>query len=189
MSTRHRNEIVTALATKLCAGTTNVRDTRCVTRLDATATASISRMHHRSNVDRVAVTHLDNPGVTALHEGVNGEVVHAVLPDDLGGGLMGLERIQEHERHVCSPDEISTKFQRAHNGQQTAAAAATATTIQAVSGQWPIRPRQGRAGARGRWGWGRGGFSYVPECGVWSGFRLTSVPEAAANRCTRTIAP
>lgn len=46
--------------------------------------------------------HLDYSGMTALHEGVYGKVVHAVLSDYLSGGLVRLEGVQQHQRHICN---------------------------------------------------------------------------------------
>ena len=48
------------------------------------------------------MTYLNNSGVAALHEGVYGEVVHAVLSDDLGGCLVRLERVQQDQWDVCA---------------------------------------------------------------------------------------
>lgn len=55
---------------------------------------------HLCSHDRIA--YLNNSWVAALHEGVDGEVVHAVLPDDLGSGLVRLEGVQQDQGDVCA---------------------------------------------------------------------------------------
>lgn len=44
---------------------------------------------------------LDNPRVAALHKSVYGEVVHSVLSDNLGRGLVRLERVQQNQWDIC----------------------------------------------------------------------------------------
>ena len=47
-----------------------------------------------------SLSYLDDSRIAALHEGVDREVVHPVLSDDLGSRLMRLERVHEHQRHI-----------------------------------------------------------------------------------------
>ena len=67
---------------------------------DAANAANAANAGYAGNTGRVA--YLNNSGMAALHEGVYGEVVHAVLSYDLGGRLVRLERVQQDQRDVCA---------------------------------------------------------------------------------------
>lgn len=48
----------------------------------------------------ITCSHLDDSWVTALHKGMNGEIMHPILPDYLGSDLVRFKGVQQYQRDV-----------------------------------------------------------------------------------------